>query len=66
MPDIFRPIYRELGQSEKDHISILKDKAGELHDLLAIDGTQNGQREMALARTKLEEAVMWAVKAITS
>lgn len=75
MTNIFRKEYRELSDDEKALLDQVKDKAQELFDLIS-EGTrvreqlsrdmptQNG-REMALAKTKLEEAVMWAVKGIT-
>jgi hypothetical protein len=65
MPDInvFRPAYRELSELEKEHVARIKTIAGHLHAELTVDG--RGAREMALAKTNLEQAVMWAVKAIT-
>ncbi len=57
----FRTQYRQLSEQEQKHIADIKAKADEM---LAAMGTQVS-REMSLARTKLEESVMWAVKAIT-
>lgn len=58
----FRHAYRPLTAVEKQLVESIKDKAEELELLfeLALQG-----REIALARTKLEETVMWAVKGIT-
>lgn len=61
MSDIFRKEYKPLSDAAKQRMADVKNKAQELYDLIG-DGT----REMALARTKLEESVMWAVKSITS
>lgn len=54
--------YRVLSEEEKATMAEIKDKGLEflnLLDRLAQD------RETALARTKIEEAVMWAVKGLT-
>ncbi len=40
----------------------IKDKGLELHDLIESIGAS---RELSLAKTKTEEAVMWAVKHLT-
>jgi hypothetical protein len=63
MADVTRQEYRELTDDEKKQIALIK-KIGE-EFLLAVDSGGNRSRESALARTKLEEAVMWAVKGIT-
>lgn len=55
--------YRVLSDDEKATMTQLKDKGQELLDLIAAQGAG---RELSIARTKTEEAVMWAVKAITS
>lgn len=60
--NIFRKEYRLLSDEEKAMIANLKDIAGNLYT--AIVNTPGG-RENSLAITKLEEAVMWAVKGIT-
>ncbi len=60
--------YRVLNDAEKAAMVQIKDEGEAL--LLAIDaanevaGVKAG-REMAIARTKVEEAVMWAVKGLT-
>jgi len=58
---MFRPKYRELNQTEKDQVARIKAKAAEL----AVEFFPTDSREKSLAITKLEEAVMWAVKGIT-
>lgn len=62
MPDVFRKKYRPLDETEQRQLDRIKDDAQNMHDFL---DTLGGGREVALAKTKLEEMVMWAVKAIT-
>lgn len=57
---VFRPSYRELSAAEQQRVADIKERAQMLYVLF-----EGESREFALARTKLEEAVMWAVKAIT-
>jgi hypothetical protein len=66
MADVTRAIHRELTDRERSDVLRVK-AAGEVF-LAALDQVQpegRNQREIALARTKVEEAVMWAVKGIT-
>ena len=63
MSDIFHKAYRPLSDEEKASMSDIKDKAEELFSLF--DKAPQG-REVALAKTNLEQAVMWAIKAITA
>jgi len=63
MNDPMRIQYRELSPAEKAQMDELKDRARDLYVFLE---TINGGREVALAKTKLEEMVMWATKGITS
>ena len=62
MSDIFRVAYRELSTEEKDLCATIKEKASELLSLM--EKTADG-RYRALARTSLEQAVMWSIKGIT-
>lgn len=66
MADIFRKTYRALTEDEKTRIERIKDAAAEINTELEI-AAQNGAdpRYIALARTNLEQSVMWATKAIT-
>lgn len=57
-----RKEYRPLRAEEKEQMDAVKTKGDELFELLSSIG---GSREIALAKTKLEESVMWAVKHIT-
>lgn len=63
MSNTFRPVYRELTANEILAVEAIKDAAVELETRIQI-ATPNG-RHRALAMTKLEEAVMWAVKGAT-
>ncbi|GCA50618.1 hypothetical protein KGO5_03065 [Sinorhizobium sp. KGO-5] len=60
--NVMRHEYRVLSDAEKASMKAIKDKGAELLDL--IEG-QGASRELSIARTKTEEAVMWAVKHIT-
>lgn len=60
---IFNQEYRQLTDEEKDLVKAIKDEADELWRYL--EGVTD-PRMQALAKTKLEECVMWAVKGITS
>jgi hypothetical protein len=55
--------YRVLGDAEKANMAKIKDKGLEFHEFVAGLGQS---REISIAKTKIEEAVMWAVKHITA
>lgn len=54
--------YRVLTEVEKRQMQDLKDKGLELFQFIQALG---GSRELSLALTKTEEAVMWATKHLT-
>ena len=58
-----RHAYRVLSDEEKAQMQAIKDEGLKFHDLIACVGQS---REISLAKTKVEEAVMWAVKHITA
>lgn len=60
--NVMRHQYRVLTDAEKAQMQAIKDKGLELHDLIEGIGQS---RELSLAKTKTEEAVMWAVKHLT-
>jgi hypothetical protein len=64
--NVFRPVYRELNEQEKQILEDVKNKAQELYDILENVATPTNGRYIALAKTTLEESVMWGVKGITS
>lgn len=60
--NVMRHGYRVLTDEEKANMQKIKDMGLEFWEL--IDGIGN-DRELSIAKTKIEEAVMWAVKSIT-
>lgn len=54
--------YRVLSDTEKRAMSNIKDMGLELHEYIDSLGSS---RELSIAKTKIEEAVMWAVKHVT-
>lgn len=60
--NVMRHEYRVLSDDEKSSMKDLKDKGLDFVKACDAIGTS---RELSLAKTKMEEAVMWAVKHIT-
>lgn len=60
--NVFRKQYLALTENEKFMVDRIKNKA---HDLYVAIDNIGTSRETSLAKTKLEESVMWATKAIT-
>jgi len=60
--NVMRHAYRVLSDEEKQQMKDIKD-AG-LNAIELVSGLGES-RELSLAKTKIEEAVMWAVKHIT-
>lgn len=58
-----RHAYRVLSDDEKKQMAHFKDLG--LEFLTACDSV-GSSRELSLAKTKIEEAVMWAVKHVTA
>ena len=63
MSDVFHKKYNKISVENGELITQIKEKAEELYALL--EKAKIG-RENSLARTKLEESVMWVVKGITA
>lgn len=61
--NIMRHQYRVLSDTEKAAMQKVKDDGAAFHDYIANLGQS---RELSIAKTKIEEAVMWAVKHITA
>jgi hypothetical protein len=59
---VMRQKYRVLSEDEKVHMQVVKDVGQELHEVISNLGDS---RELSIAKTRVEEAVMWAVKHIT-
>ena len=65
MPDddnIMRHQYRDLSDADKLAMEKIKDMGSAFHTLI---DTYGPSREISLAKTKVEEAVFWAVKHVT-
>lgn len=60
--NVMRHAYRVLSDEEKAIMQKLKDDALALHEYI---GSLGASRELSIAKTKIEEAVMWAVKHVT-
>jgi hypothetical protein len=58
-----RHAYRVLTDEEKAAMQKVKDDGLAFHELVDSLGSS---RELSLAKTKIEEAVMWAVKHLTA
>ncbi len=61
--NVMRHAYRILSDDEKVAMQAIKDKGLELYNLIENLGHS---RELSLAKTKEEEAVMWAIKHLTA
>ena len=61
--NLMRHQYRVLSDDEKKLMQKIKDMGLTFHDLI---DSMPSDRETAIAKTKIEEAVMWAVKSITA
>jgi hypothetical protein len=60
--NVMRHEYKVLSDEEKQSMQAVKDMGLEFHEYIESLGNS---RELSLAKTKVEEAVMWAVKHIT-
>jgi hypothetical protein len=61
--NVMRHAYRVLTDAEKAAMQKIKDDGLAFHEFI---GSLGQSRELSLAKTKVEEAVMWAVKHITA
>ncbi len=70
MSDTFRKEYKPLTDEQKTQMADVKAAADNLLDIMnqIVPGEERSERSrcLAIARTNLEQAVMWAVKGITS
>lgn len=71
--NVMRHEYRVLNEKEKRLMQAIKDEGLAFYKLIEETGLQtskgshsNMTRELSIAKTKIEEAVMWAVKHITA
>lgn len=69
MADVFRQDYTPITEEQKAQVLAVKVKAQELHDLISAAVTEGERSDrsrcIAIAKTTLEESVMWAVKGLT-
>jgi len=68
MNDTFRKEYKQLSELQKTSMLFIKEIAEGLEkqlDEISNSGIEIDKRCMALAKTNLEQSVMWAIKAIT-
>lgn len=64
--NVMRHEYKVLSDQEKSIMKTIKDYGLDFHSLLCeMEASQGHSRELSLAKTKIEEAVMWAVKHVT-
>ena len=61
--NVMRHAYRVLTDAEKASMQKIKDDGLAFHEFIASLGNS---RELSVAKPKIEEAVMWAVKHITA
>ena len=69
MTDTFRKDYTPLSELQKANVANVKHEAEQLLNAMSCimpDERSERSRCMAIARTNLEQAVMWAVKGITT
>lgn len=60
--NIMRHVYRALDDNDKAKMLAIKDKGLEFWEFIDSLGSS---RELSCAKTKIEEAVMWAIKDVT-
>lgn len=64
--NVMRRKQRALTDREKEQIQQIKDMGTIFHDYLtSLAPVCGDSRELAIAKTKLEESVMWAVKHVS-
>jgi hypothetical protein len=70
MADTFRKTYTLLSDDQKQWMENIKDIAGLLESAFneAVPSEERSERSrcMAIARTQLETAIMWAIKGVTT
>lgn len=70
MADVFRQVYEPLSDDQKAHILSTKDTAESLlaiwDEVVPPSARSERSRCLAIARTNLEQAIMWAVKGLAT
>lgn len=66
MEDVFRKKYQPLTDIQKIKMEEVNELAEKLYDYISYSCiNENNGREISVAKTNLETAIMWAVKGIT-
>jgi hypothetical protein len=64
--DPMRTTYRVLSREEQAFVRDIEDMGSQFFTLLtSIERVRGKSREVSLAKTKIEEAVMWSVKEVS-
>ena len=65
--NVMRHQFRVLSEAEKTNMQAIKDMGLDFHNSLEkMEKLKGRSREISIAKTKIEEAVMWATKHITA
>lgn len=68
--DTFRKNYGDLTDAQKSAVELIKTRAEglleEMNQAVSVEERSERSRCMAIARTNLEQAIMWAVKGVTT
>jgi len=66
MTDTFRKEYKPLSDDQKAYLNLFKERAEALfNEFDAANFLNPDMRSMSIAKTNLEQSIMWAVKSIT-
>jgi len=70
MPDTFRKEYKPLTEGQKTEMAAIKEAAERVEELfnqvINPDERSEKSRCIAIAKTNLEQSIMWAIKGVTS
>jgi len=70
MTDTFRKDYAPLSDEQKSQMASIKEEAqvllNKLNEAVPVEERSERSRCMAIARTNLEQAIMWAIKGVTA
>lgn len=66
MTDTFHKEYKPLTEEQKTQMIAIKGIAESLETAINESTTPQNGREMAVAKTNLETAIMWAIKGVTA
>lgn len=70
MSDTFRKVYKPLTDIQKSQMEVIKERAEDLlraiDDVAPAEERSERSRCLAVARTNLEQSIMWAIKGVTA